>query len=63
MINNTRNNIIEKYKQMIVKSEMGYVPGSWEEMSFNPTSFIYYRSKHSFIRTKIVYHFIFNAYK
>ena len=62
MINNTSNDISEKYKQMIVKAEMNYIPGSWEEITFKPTSFIYYKSKHSFIRTKIVYHFIFLVY-
>jgi hypothetical protein len=62
MINNTRESIVDKYKEIIVPSEMKYIDGTWEEIQYKQTGFSYYKSQHNFIKTKTVYHFIFSLY-
>lgn len=62
MINNTKGNIVEKYKDIIVNQNMKYINNSWEEIPFLPSAFKYYKSKHDFGYVKTVYHFIFSIY-
>ncbi len=62
MINNTKENIVEKYKELIIPSEMKYIDNTWEEILVEPTEYSYFKSKHNFTRIKTVYHFIFSVY-
>jgi hypothetical protein len=60
MINNTKRDILNKYKKLVTSLEMNYIDGSWEEVSFQPTAYKYFKSQHNISgNTKWVYHFIF----
>lgn len=62
MINHKRTNIEQEYKEIIMAPEMNYIIGSWSEVIIEPSGYTYFKSEHSFIRKKIVYHFIFSIY-
>lgn len=64
MINHLKTkNIVADYKNLIIKEEMKYIPGSWIEKKVPNTDYCYYESKHQFgAKEKILYHFIFNVF-
>ena len=63
IINHTKNNITEKYKEKVISSEMKFIDASWEEVRFKDTGYLYYKSKHNFWdQVKTLYHFIFSVY-
>jgi hypothetical protein len=63
MINNRKLDITDKYRQLIVEPETGYVANTWEKLNFPPTDFIYYRSGHrTGTKDRYLYHFIYSVY-
>ncbi|MBK8723455.1 MAG: PD-(D/E)XK nuclease domain-containing protein [Saprospiraceae bacterium] len=62
MVNPNRNSeIVDKYKEMIKKTDSGFVSNSFEELEVN--GFKYYKSEHNInVLNKIIYHFILNVY-
>ena len=60
MINHTKTDITDRYKEIICSEEMKYVRNSWEEVPHKPSDYFYFKSKHDISRKgKNVYHFIF----
>lgn len=64
MINNCKEKRIdEEYLELMKRTEMGYIPKSFEEKYFQSTGYKYYLTKHTDnIRTKTLYHLIINIY-
>jgi hypothetical protein len=63
MINHTRQDITEKYRQLIQTREMNYIQGSWQVIRFEDTSFVYYQSRHNYAPAgKRLHHVIFNIW-
>lgn len=57
----TKKNIVDSYKGFIATKKMNCE--TWEELPYLETNFKYYRSRHNFGNTKVIYHLIFNLYK
>ncbi len=64
MINHLeKKEIAADYKELITQPSMNYIVDSWKEHKFENTDMVYYESKHQFaVKTKTIYHFIFNVY-
>ena len=64
MINHLeKKEIAADYKELITQPSMNYIVDSWKEHKFENTDMVYYESKHKFaVKTKTIYHFIFNVY-
>jgi hypothetical protein len=55
--------ILDEYEKIVVSDKMCYMPETWQDIKFQNTNFIYYKSKHLFgINPKTIYHFIFRIH-
>lgn len=55
--------IAGKYRDLLEKPEMAYEAGSWTAWPVDNSAYTYYSSRHRFGgQTKLLYHFIFNAF-
>jgi hypothetical protein len=60
LIDSTKSGIIKKYKQIIMSPECNCEDGSWESITYHPTSYRFFKSIHSINGSKrTIFHFIF----
>lgn len=63
MINNLKENIVEKYKAIVTTPQSGYIDGTWDPIPHEEGSFFYFRSFHRLgSQVKHIFHFIYSVY-
>ncbi|MGH2563282.1 MAG: hypothetical protein ACRDE5_02135 [Ginsengibacter sp.] len=64
IVNTAGNNIISEYQGILSKQENSFKPIKWEEETFVPTSYKYYKSTHEINSVdRHVFHFIIKGPK